>query len=239
MRYYCHLHVAVNEKNFFERTKLMDTQSKQDKPNTDLIERFLSEQQDPIITRQVYDRVSQILTRDEEINYIAVQKPLVSMTPDSVVLTNRRLIVYRPKMFGRVDFDDFIWRDLSDAKLKEGMMNSTLTFKTMQKGILTVDNLPKTQARKLYSFAQEKEEEMREERRKRAMEEKRAAAGGINIQGMSGIVPPVSQQPSPSIQKPEKEDPMEVLKKLKALLEADLITQQEYDAKKADLLAKM
>ena len=233
------MHVAVNEKNFFERTKLMDTQSKQDKPNTDLIERFLSEQQDPIITRQVYDRVSQILTRDEEINYIAVQKPLVSMTPDSVVLTNRRLIVYRPKMFGRVDFDDFIWRDLSDAKLKEGMMNSTLTFKTMQKGILTVDNLPKTQARKLYSFAQEKEEEMREERRKRAMEEKRAAAGGINIQGMSGIVPPVSQQPSPSIQKPEKEDPMEVLKKLKALLEADLITQQEYDAKKADLLAKM
>ncbi len=155
------------------------------------------------------------------------------------MLTNRRLIVYRPKMFGRVDFDDFIWRDLSDAKLKEGMMNSTLTFKTMQKGILTVDNLPKTQARKLYSFAQEKEEEMREERRKRAMEEKRAAAGGINIQGMSGIVPPVSQQPSPSIQKPEKEDPMEVLKKLKALLEADLITQQEYDAKKADLLAKM
>ena len=49
------------------------------------ISRFLSDEQDPAITEQVFNKVSQLLTQGEEIAYIAVQKPIVSLTPDSVV----------------------------------------------------------------------------------------------------------------------------------------------------------
>lgn len=60
--------------------------------------------------------------------------------------------------------------------------------------------------------------------------------------------PPIQQQPSgrftqkPQTAEPQKsspEDPVEVLTKLKKLLDAGLIEQAEYDAKKADILSRM
>lgn len=60
--------------------------------------------------------------------------------------------------------------------------------------------------------------------------------------------PPIQQQPSGRFtQKPStseekqnvQEDPMEVLAKLKKMLDAGLIEQAEYDAKKADILSRM
>lgn len=217
-------------------------------PQASVIDRFLSDQQDPVVAKQIYDRVTDILTRDEQIQYIAVQKPLLSMTPDAVVLTNRRLIIYRPKLLGGVSFEDYIWRDLYEMKLDEGMMTSTITAKTIKKTILALNNLPKAQARKLYSYGQEMEEQVREERRAREMEEKRAASGGVNIHGLlpfQAPTPAPMPQPEPqpvALPAPapdEKEDPLAVLKKLKVMLTEELITQEEYDAKKLELLARM
>lgn len=215
---------------------MSDKASQESSNQLSVIGRFLSEQQDPNVTQRVYDRVLQILTRDEEIIYIAVQKPLVSMSPDSVVLTNRRFIIYKPKLLGRVDFEDYIWRNLSDMKLKEGMIHASLSMQTTQGKTIVVENLPKAQARKLYSFGQEMEEKALEERRLREMEEKRAAAGGINIQGL-----PNHSAPPTSVQQaiPPQEDPLQILTKLKAMLDAELITQEEYDAKKIDILSRM
>jgi Short C-terminal domain len=57
------------------------------------------------------------------------------------------------------------------------------------------------------------------------MEESRAAAGGVVINGLGGG--------------PQQDDPMAILGKLKQMLDAGLISQGEFDAKKTDLLAKM
>jgi Bacterial PH domain/Short C-terminal domain len=198
------------------------------------ISRFLSDEQDPATTEQVFNRVSQLLTQGEEIAYIAVQKPIVALTPDSVVLTNKRFILYRPKLLGRVDFHDHIWRDLRDAKLDEGILMSNFSITNMAGEVLTMDSLPKVQARKVYAYAQQMEEFVHEERRIRDMEEKRAAAGGISIAGMGGMSAPAAQTAPPP-----KEDPVQVLGKLKQLLDAGLITQQEYDTKKNDILSRM
>ncbi|HQV28491.1 MAG TPA: PH domain-containing protein [Thermoflexales bacterium] len=206
------------------------------KPNNP-ISRFLSDEQDPGAAAQVFEKVSQLLTAGEEIAYIAVEKPLVSLSPDSVVLTNKRFIVYQPKLFGRVEFEDYIWRDLHSAELVEGVINSRFLVQTTAGLPLTVENLPKVQARKIYAFAQQMEEFVREERRVREMEEKRAAAGGINI-GAAGAAAAASQaamQPPP----PAKEDPVQILGKLKQMLDQGLITADEYNAKKKDLIAKM
>ena len=66
--------------------------------------------------------------------------------------------------------------------------------------------------------------------------------------GFAPQQPPIQQQPSgrftqkPQTSEPPKsspEDPVEVLTKLKKMLDAGLIEQAEYDAKKADILSRM
>ena len=94
-----------------------------------------------------------------------------------------------------------------------------------------MEDIPKAQARKLYRFAQEMEETKREERRQRDLEEKRAIAGG-------GITINTQSAPAPAAAAPT-EDPMEKLTKLKSMLDMGILTQEEFDAKKADILSKM
>ena len=71
---------------------------------------------------------------------------------------------------------------------------------------------------------------MFEFRRQRDMEEKRAGAGGLVINSPLNAL---QSNAEPS------DDPVAVLGKLKQLLDAGLIEQSEYDAKKQDILAKM
>ena len=199
--------------------------------------RFLNEEQNPSTVNRVYEKASQILTRNEEIVYIAVQKkPLnMNLSPDCIVLTTRRFIVYHPKVFGQVEFEDYIWRDLKDAQIKEGIIGATFTISTVRDEQFTVESLPKAQARHVYSFAQEMEENVLEERRLRDMEEKRAAAGGVMIQGMPQATPTSFQAPAASA----LPDPVEQLSKLKQMLDANLITAAEYEAKKNEILSRM
>jgi Bacterial PH domain/Short C-terminal domain len=199
-----------------------------------VLHKFTNEEQDPAVVEQVYSKVSEILTSGEEIRYIAVQKKLgLNVSPDAVILTNKRFIKYKSKMLGRVDFEDYIWRDLHDVHVKEGMRGATLKMKTTDGHKISIDDLPKSQARRLYSLAQNIEEDVAEERRQRELEEKRAAAGGITMQTATPIAPQPVPQPAP------QQDPMGQLTKLKSMVDAGLITEEEYNTKKAEILANM
>ena len=114
-------------------------------------------------------------------------------------------------------------------------MRTTFTLKTVDGKVLELTDLPKVQARKLYAFAQGMEENVREERRTREIEEKRGMAGGVFVQ--SGIPTPIQMPPQTA--KSLSEDPVQTLKKLKEMMDAGLITVQEYEVKKTDILAKM
>lgn len=194
-----------------------------------LLSKFANDEQDPAIVEQVHSRASEILTDGEEIAYIAVQKKLVmNVAPMSVVLTNKRFIIFKPKMMGGINFDDYLWRDLHEAHIRDGLRSSTITINVGDHD-RSVDNLPKTQARKIYTFAQSMEEKMKEERRQRELEEKRASSGGI----IMNTAIPITPQPA------QKDDPLETLKKLKNMLDAGLITEEEYNTKKAQILSNM
>jgi PH (Pleckstrin Homology) domain-containing protein/putative oligomerization/nucleic acid binding protein len=198
----------------------------------ELIRAFTNEEQDPAVVQSVFERVQQILTSGEKISYIAVQKrPLLNIAPDCVVLTNRRFIVYRPKLLGRVSFEDYSWRDLQDARLQENILGSTLAMGTTSGHSVSVDHLPKAQARRLYAFSQEMEERVREERRARELEDKRAGAGGVVVSAMpaSAALP----------QGLATSDPVQRLKALKEMYEAGLITAGEYESKRAEIISKM
>ena len=201
---------------------------------SDLIKHLSNEEQDPAIVEQVLSRVKDVLTTGEEVKYIAVQKkPLVSISPDSVILTNKRFIIYKPGSMGGTTFEDYPWRDLKDAKIREGMLGAALYFLTVQNRPVAVDHLPKAQARRLYALAQEMEELARAERRTHELEDKRAAAGGVVVQG------PVAQTAAVAPSPPAAPDPFATLQKLKGMLDAGLITAGEYDTKKASILAAM
>ena len=194
---------------------------------------YLTENQDPQQVERIYDKVSQLLTRGEQVIYIAVQKALTyDPTPEIVVLTNRRFMHYRQNLMGSAQFTDYIWRELKEAKLEEGVMRATLTLFAANGETLRIDNLVKEQARRLYAIAQEMEENVREELRLRAMEEKRAEAGGVYLPGMMGAVGAGSTA-APA------DEPLQALSKLKQLMEAGLITAEEFEAKKKEILARL
>ncbi len=169
-------------------------------------------------------RVKEILTSDESVIFSVTQTSIAGLKPDTVVLTNKRFILYHPGILG-CKFEDFLWRDLENVKLNEGLMGAKLAFEAKGQKI-TVDKLPKGDARKAYSIAQEREQEAIETRRQRQMQEDSAKAGHIVV----GNVGPGT---------PSADDPMAKLTKLKNLFDAGLITQDEYDKKKAEILSSM
>ncbi len=197
------------------------------------LQELISDEQDPKVIEKVLPKVQEFCTSTEEVKYIAVQKKTlgVNFSPDCIALTNKRVILVRPKSFGlTLDFRDFSWMNVADVHMKEGMFSATITIKTTSGDSDSMEDIPKAQARKLYRFAQEMEETKKEERRQRDLEEKRAIAGG-------GIT--INTQSAPAPAAAPTEDPMEKLTKLKSMLDMGILTQEEFDAKKADILAKM
>ncbi|RYZ94837.1 MAG: hypothetical protein EOP47_27045, partial [Sphingobacteriaceae bacterium] len=103
------------------------------------------------------------------------------------------------------------------------------------------------QARKLYQYAQERKESEREARRLRELEEKRAESGSVLIDNPShvSLPPPPPQslaEPEPVLVKEEPAKPDELtekLKKLKMLFDNSLISQEEYNQKKLELLSDL
>ena len=172
-------------------------------------------------------KVKEILTSGEEVLFSVDQMPIAGLKPDTIVLTNKRFIIYCPGLLS-CKFDDFLWRDLINVNLKEGFLGAKLTFEATGRK-MSIDKLPKSEARKAYSIAQEKEQEAAEIRRHRQMQEDSAKAGHIVIgSGSSGT-------PSSTT----TDDPMAKLTKLKNMFDAGLITQEEYDKKKAEILSSM
>jgi hypothetical protein len=202
------------------------------------IKKFLNEDQDPKAVEKINEKVNDLLTNGETVEYIAVQnKPAINISPDSIVLTNKRILFFRSKSFGLItDFNDYLWKDVAESHISEAILGSTFTMTAITGFIETIDYIPKSQARKLYQYAQGKEEEMIEYRREKELEEKRATAGGftINTQNEKPEEPKaVEQQQVPT------EDPMETLMKLKAFLDNDLISLEDYETKKKEILSRM
>jgi hypothetical protein len=198
------------------------------------IKELISEEQDPKVIEKVLPKVKEFCTENEEIKYIAVQKKTIGInfSPDCIVLTDRRIILIRPKSFGlSLSFTDFSWIQVLDVHLREGIFAADITIKTTTGRTDIMEDIPKAQARKLYRFAQEMEEMKKDERRLRDLEDKRALAGG-------GIVinSPVNSVPVAAVQ---SEDPLETLSKLKRMLENALITEDEFNSKKEQILSRM
>ncbi len=128
------------------------------------IKNFLNEEQDPKAVEKITSKLNDILMRGEETGYIGVQKkPAINVFPDSIVLTNKRIIICKPKNLGlSMDFTDFPWTQVSATFVKENILGSEFSFTTTTDLTVSIDYIPKIQARKINTFAKEQLELLKE-----------------------------------------------------------------------------
>ncbi|MVZ66436.1 hypothetical protein GQF61_11255 [Sphingobacterium sp. DK4209] len=258
------------------------------------IDKYIQDGQDPKVVEKIHGKILDMLTPGESINYIALQKkPAVTLLPDSITVSNKRLFLCEFTKLGlATNFEIFAWQEVKDIAFKEEIFGSKVTVIPFTGENLTIDYIPKTQARKLYQLIkaaldnlQNQKQEPKEskiiienkpvytnptppvkvevdkpvipaapiEEKPIILEEKReeriAPAPSLNDTFQKQEPRPTSFGTSSSIpssfsnqvEKPtEEEDEITLkLKKLKTLYDKQLITQAEYETKKAEILSKL
>jgi hypothetical protein len=228
------------------------------------IKKFLNEEQDPKAIEKVTSKLQDILMKNEEVGYIAVQKkPALTVLPDSIVLTNKRIIICQPKNLGlSMNFIDYTWDDIEGTFVKENILGSEFSFTTKTDMQVSIDYIPKIQARKIFTYAKEQldilkngvvsatpiteeilesligETEMIEE-----METEEVTDFAEIMPVISNYAEPIVENTTASTEKKSNEltqdELFAKLQNYKKLLDNGLILQGEYDALKKEILSFM
>ncbi len=227
------------------------------------LKNFLNEEQDPKAIEKIASKLNDLLMKGEEVGYIGVQKkPAITVLPDSIVLTNKRVILCKPKNLGlSMDFTDYNWDDIAATFVKENILGSEFSFSTKTDLTISIDYIPKVQARKIYTYAKEQLDALKGG----ASQPIEAVTPAIEDQAIEEIATeevtdyaeliPVAisgyrdekQHPDEDGNPPTEtsnanlssEELFEKLQNYKKLLDNGLILQAEYDALKKEILGLM
>lgn len=202
------------------------------------IDRYINEEQDPKTVEKILGKLQDILDSGELVTYIAVQKkPAVTLLPDSIVLTNKRIFLCEATNLGlSTNFEIFKWSDLKTITFKEEFFGAKFTIVPTDDENLTVDYIPKVQARKLYQFAKESMEKQQEQER---LDQENSPAAETS-ENRPSIHHKFKLMPEEEPILKEDDDELTIkLKRLKSLYDKQLITQEEYNSKKQELLSEL
>ncbi|KRB54177.1 PH domain-containing protein [Flavobacterium sp. Root186] len=229
--------------------------------------KFLNEEQDPKAIEKITSKLTDLLMKGEEVGYIAVQKkPAITVFPDSIVLTNKRIIICKPKNLGlSMDFTDYTWDDIASTFVKENILGSEFSFGTKTDLAVSIDYIPKIQARKIYTYAKEQldllknpvstgapvqevvepvfEEETEEVEEVETEEVTNFAeilpAAPVYTETFEPIQPVQPSTGDRKLSELSKEELFDKLQNYKKLLDNGLIMQGEYDTYKKEILSYM
>ena len=223
----------------------------------DQIKKFLNEEQDPKAIEKITSKLNDLLMKNEEIGYIGVQKkPAITVFPDSIVLTNKRIIICQPKNLGlSMDFIDYTWDQIEGTFVKENILGSEFSFSTKTDMTVSIDYIPKTQARKISTYAKEQLDIIKNGSVQNAgiapeeaivIDEEIEEVETEEVSHFAEIIsatPPVfipNETPKDNDLKGLSQDELfEKLQNYKKLLDNGLILQGEYDAFKKEILSLM
>lgn len=141
-------------------------------------------------TFKIPNAIKKMLLADEQVLGIVKQSRLkAAVTPDSIVVTNQRIIRYSPSALGlHKEIEDYRYEDIANLKVDKGILFATITARRrFMSEDLVLDKLSKDQADYISRVIQEK------------------------LRGMSGAAasPATTNQQSPPT---SPEDPLQVLK---------------------------
>lgn len=182
---------------------------------------------------QAPDKLQAVLTPSElVIDTVSQHWTYALCCPDMVALTDRRLVICKPKLFGRMDFVDFAWREGIKVHVQAHMVTATLAITAncrevdgkCQKVTVQVEGLEKEPALRLYTKAQQMEEQWREVLRAEELKRLYAESGGAMVYA-NPMLPQIPAQGR--------------LEVLKSFLDQGVIGQSEYEALKAEVISRM
>ncbi|UIR56521.1 PH domain-containing protein [Sphingobacterium sp. SRCM116780] len=230
-------------------------------------ELFAIDGQDIKIIEKLVVKLQDMMTDGEHIDYIAVQKkPAVTILPDSITISNKRIFMCEFTKLGlATDFEIFSWKDIKDIAFKEEIFGSKVTVIPFTGENLSIDYIPKIQARKLYQLIKgaletSKLKEIALEKEKfivttppiqpaptfeihQPVEEEVVQNNSV-IEPVKEairepiIIPAIVESPAPKIEEDDDEITLK-LRKLKSLFDKQLITQAEYENKKNEILSQI
>ena len=226
----------------------------------DNLKKFLNEEQDPKAIEKITSKLNDLLMKNEEIGYIAVQKkPAITVFPDSIVVTNKRISICQPKNMGlSMNFTDFTWDEVEGTFMKENILGSEFSFSTKTQIQVSIDYIPKIQARKISTYAKEqldllKNPVVAEEVKTQVPEfiqDKIEEVETEEVVNYAEIMPAVSNYAEPIVENTtssteklsselSQDELFAKLQNYKKLLDNGLILQGEYDALKKEILSLM
>jgi hypothetical protein len=100
-------------------------------------------------TLKVPNAIKKMLLADEQAMAVIKQSRLkAAVTPDSIIITNHRIIRYSPSALGlHKEIEDYRYEDIANLKIDKGIMFATVTIKRrFMSEDLILDNLPRGQA---------------------------------------------------------------------------------------------
>ncbi|MBD1429712.1 MULTISPECIES: PH domain-containing protein [Sphingobacterium] len=247
------------------------------------IDKFVQDGQDPKVIEKIYNKISTMLNHDEVVSYIALQKkPAVTLLPDSIAISNKRIFLCEFTKLGlATNFEIFDWKDIKDIAFKEEIFGSKVTVIPFTGENLSIDYVPKTQARRLYQLIKEVLEDIKSnsssepQTQTKSVEEPKTIVTkpAEPVRDLYGepvkefippkvvetpkfephvakqdhtFAPPVNQTyqspistPPPAPVEDEDDEITLKLKKLKNLYDKQLISQSEYENKKAEILSQL
>ena len=141
-----------------------------------------------------------------------------TFTPNTVYVTNRRLIWRNPRLLGlKTDYNTAEYKDISNIRLKKGMFSTEIFLNSRWlSGPIKLPAIDKKDAAMVQAYIQQG---MRQE-----------LPGQITTE--KATTPQI-------IKRPEEQDPIAQLEKLGKLRDAGVLTEEEFDTQKKDILSKM
>lgn len=193
--------------------------------------------------RQALGHLNSVLTTGETLEAWATQRRLFAVSHRRVLLaaTTGRFLALTRGLFGGFTLSDLRWQDLKDVKIDVGILGARLTLTAFTSPDLAstsgptrtflYEGLVKTQAEGLYRIAQGHDQAWREKRRVRDLEELRARAGGVQLGNLGGVGPGAGSAADGDVTRR--------LQQAKSMLDAGLISDSEFEALKAKIIAQI
>jgi hypothetical protein len=155
-------------------------------------------------------------------------RPGTIVTPNTIFATNKRVIIRDPTMLGlRSGIEDFPYKAVTSVKLHEGVFSSEIRLRIP--GLSETSRLPTT-----LKWGRRDEGEIAALPKDKAEQFLRIIREGI-AGTLPGQITPTEATAKPTVDS----SPIEQIKKLAELKDAGILTEEEFQQKKKELLSKI
>lgn len=190
---------------------------------------------------QIPKELSENLYSNENVLFCIKKRVKTELKPKFLGVTDRRIVYLDQKVLGRYNIEDIPYEKLKLVHFKSGKLAAEFTLTHEDGHEIRMSWMNKDEVKEAVEAVRDAlnniaVEQVTIKKKKGLMSEEWQIS---KPKEMVSRVAPVRPSPTESDKRSNDVDPYEQLKKLKELLDADIISQEEYSAKRDALLSKI